>query len=269
MTTPTFTATVTDSVTGQTGTKTGTFTVSSGGVTYQYSTSSNTGNLPPSGNFDSYFPTVANAAAYVIADVWNPTSAFKSQVVSANNPGQWQVVANIAAGNTAVLSYPDIQVTVTNTSDQATPFSGFKSLASTFAHQMPSDLGTQGSGDDYEAAYDIWLGAGSNNYAQEVMIWQDTHNQVPAGSNTGKTYTDASGVVYQIWTESGNNPVTFKRSSNVTSGSVDLLALFKFMIANGYTTMTGVNQIDYGFELCSTSGKTETFTVTGFSLTAS
>jgi hypothetical protein len=224
---------------------------------------------PASGSYDATVSGGDYQAAKVVQDGWNPTSALVGQELSANSMSDWQVQADLSSGNTAVLTYPDAQDTLTDPTDNPVPFSSFAALTSTYASQMPSDAGTAGPADDYEAAYDIWLGHAGVNYGQEIMVWTDDHNQVPAGSDTGKTWTDSStGAVYEIWAGSGNNPVTLVRKSNVTSGSVDLLSLFSWLQSAGYSTETGVNQIDYGFELCSTSGKTETFAVTGYTLDA-
>jgi hypothetical protein len=236
---------------------------------YSCTISSLSGTCPASGSYDDSIQGGDHQAADVTQDAWNPTSALVSQALSASSMSRWQVRADLSAGNTAVLSYPDAQDTLTDSSNNPVPLSDFASLTSTYATQMPSDAGTAGPADDYEAAYDIWLGHNGADYNQEIMVWTDNHNQTPAGSDTGTTWTDPStGVAYEVWANSGNNPVTLVRKSNTTSGSVDLLSLFSWLRSAGYSTETGVNQIDYGFELCSTSGHTETFTVTGYTLDA-
>jgi hypothetical protein len=227
------------------------------------------GACPSSGAYSDGVRAGNYQAALVVQDVWNPSSALKSQVLSASSMADWQVKANLSAGNTAVLSYPDAQDTVTNPSNNPVPLASFATRSSTYAAQRPSETGTAGPSDDYEAAYDIWLGRNGANYDQEIMVWTDTRRQVPAGSDTRKTWTDPStGVAYEIWDSSGHNPVTLVRKSNATSGSVNLRSLFSWLQSAGYTTETGVNQIDFGFELCSTSGQAETFTVTDYSLDA-
>lgn len=242
------------------------------------------GNCPSSGSYDSDLAGGANQSALVTQDEWNITPALKSQVLSANGTGNWQVTANLSSGNTAVLSYPDSQDTVNSWTAAAgskpIPVGNYTSLKSTYSTVMPSDIGKAGSSDDYEAAYDLWLGSTAGaSWAndQEIMVWTDNHGQTPAGSDTGKTWTDAStGKVYEIWVDSGsssvstnNDIVTFVAKSNAQSGSVDLLALYKFLQSGGYTAANaGVDQMDYGFELCSTSGVTQTFAVNGYTLTA-
>jgi hypothetical protein len=216
-------------------------------------------------------------AAYVVQDEWNQTGALQSQDLDASSMSHWQVKASLAAGNTAVLSYPDSQDTVTNTNDEPVPLTKYTDIRSTYSVTMP---GSPHSSDDYEAAYDIWLGASTQTSwtnDQEIMIWTDNHGQTPAGNDTGKTWTDPStGDVYEIWLDSGkttvssgNDIVTLVSRANHASGAVDLLNVLKWLQSAGYTSANaGVDQIDYGFELCSTSGVTETFAVNGYTLDA-
>ena len=53
------------------------------------------------------------------------------------------------------------------------------------------------------------------------------------------------------------------------SGSVDILGMLNWLVNNGYLPQkSGLTAISYGFEICSTGGKPETFTVSRFSLSA-
>lgn len=213
----------------------------------------------------------SNQSTYVIQDVWNHASAFKSQTTYANGAGDWETVANAAAGNGAVLSYPDTQDTVTNTSNQPVAFTSYKDLKSTYTVVPPA---SPGASDDWEYAYDIWLGktgTSASNYAQEIMVWTFNHSQTPAGSDTGKTWTDpATGTVYEIWYTGGTNGLaSLVAKSNATTGTLDVKNLFSELQSGGYTNLDGVNQIDYGVEVCSTSGANDTFKVTGYTLTGS
>lgn len=211
----------------------------------------------------------SNASEYVTQDIWNGAGGggtIASQELDADNGYQWQVIAN-ATGNGAVLSYPDTQDTVTDSNGNDIPVTSYTGLTSSYSTSLPS---SPGSSDDYEAAYDIW----TSGYGQETMVWTDNHGQTPAGSDTGKTWTDPStGNAYEIWSTgeaAADQPlVTFVKKTNSVSGSVDLLQLFKFMQSNGYMVSgAGVSQVDYGFEICSTSGKTETFAVNSYTLNA-
>lgn len=253
---------------------TGTYTCNS---TYVANSDNGGGGCPSSGQyaFPGYFGGAGDQAGYVIHDVWNyDPSYFNSEQLGANSMSDWNVTANIKTGNWAVLSYPDAQDTLTTTSDEPTPLSDLSTLTSTYSDTMPAE----NANSDNEAAYDIWMGAANEQSwtgDQEIMIWTDNYRQTPAGSDTGQTWTDAStGTTYEIWTDlSGDNPqntVTFVAKSNQTSGSVDLSALFNYMVsdslARGWASAPGVDQIDYGMEYCSTGGQNGTFTVNNLTL---
>lgn len=202
----------------------------------------------------------------VIQDIWNPINGV-SQTLTAYSPGNWRVSANMPASNTAVLSYPDTQQLYTTTNDTPDPLSDFSSITSSYTENGPSSRG-----DDYEAAYDIWAGTGSNNYAQEIMIWVDNHGQTPAGSVVASASID--GVGYKIWStgKAGTvgNPVSMVLNSNQPSGSVNVLADLNWLESSGYMPAgSGVNQIDFGIEICSTGGVPQTFALSQFGIKAS
>jgi len=199
-----------------------------------------------------------NPAAPVLQDVWNPTNAYISQKLTAYSAADWNVVADMAAGNTAVLSYPDTQQVMTTASDTSPAITSFASMSSSYQETLP----TAG---DFESAYDIWLGTKGGNWNQEIMIWTDDHGQTPAGSKTGQTATIGS-QSYTVW-NANDNPVTLEATANATSGTVDILGAMKWLQAHGYVSATaGFSGIDYGFELCSTGGGAETFSLDSYSL---
>jgi hypothetical protein len=198
----------------------------------------------------------------IVQDVWNAITG-ASQTLTAYSPGDWSVSADMPISNTAVVSYPDVQQLYTTTDNTPDPLSSFTSITSTFAESGPGS----GGGDDYEAAYDIWAGTGSNNGAQEIMIWVDNHGQTPAGSQVGTA--DIDGTSYSVW-NSGNNPVTLVLSSNETSGTINILAALDWLESNGYMPAgSGLNQIDFGWEICSTGGTAKTFSLTQYSISSS
>jgi hypothetical protein len=201
----------------------------------------------------------------VIQDVWNPIMG-ASQTLTASSPGNWSVSANMPSGNTAVVSYPDTQQIYTTTKNTPNPLSGYASITSSYAGNSPA-----GGHDDYEAAYDIWTGTGSNNYAQEIMIWVDNHGQHPAGSAVAAATID--GVGYKIWSTSKagavGNTVSMVLNSNQPAGSVNILDNLKWLESNGYMPAgSGLNQIDFGWEICSTGGAAETFTLSQYGIKA-
>ncbi len=210
---------------------------------------------------------------YVLNNMWAAKPG-TTQTLTANDPGNWNVVANAQPpGSTAVQTYPDGQVTLT-TANSPKPLSNFGSIISSFSENMHATGSTSA-----QAAYDIWLGQGaSTNYADEVMIWNDQANRGTCGGATVLTnvnFGGSNGVPVQNWTLCRYGPpgptselIWYLTNGNEQSGTVDVLSMVNWLVSNGYLPQgTGLNQIDYGFEICSTPGP-ETFQVSSFSITS-
>ncbi len=183
-----------------------------------------------------------------------------SQTVTSHGPGDWSVTSDQKAGNTGVLTYPDVAQVFTRSSNTDPPISGFSAITSSFTEAMNATSGT-----DAEAAYDIWLDNGSG--ADEIMIWVDNHGQTPAGDDKGSVVI--GGTTYELWNADGT--VSFVRSnfvrSNEQSGTVDILTVLHWLQSNGYVSNTAdLGQVDFGWEICSTAGVPETFTVSSYTL---
>ena len=93
----------------------------------------------------------------------------------------------------------------------------------------------------------------------------------PAGSQVASATID--GVGYQIWSKSAagtvGDPVSMVMDSNQTSGSVDILDDLNWLKSNGYMPAdSGLNQVDFGWEICSTGGTAQTFTMSQYAVTA-
>ena len=201
---------------------------------------------------------------YVLQNnVWNAAAAPGwTQTLSATSASDWSVSSDMPGTGTTVISYP-------NASDQlASPeaLSTWSDINGSYNTTLPS--GTFSG----EAAYDIWLNhiAGGSN-AQEVMIWTDNHGQTPAGSSTGNTWTDpTTGDVYTIWDQGPADDygtVTLLADTNSASGKVDILDALTYLISNDYVLSGPLASADYGFEIASTDGIAQTFTVNDYGLT--
>ncbi|HLK90691.1 MAG TPA: hypothetical protein VKZ18_12390 [Polyangia bacterium] len=194
---------------------------------------------------------------YVDTDTWNAASYTVSQTMYICDYDNWYVVAKMdnSSGDGAVKTYPDVHEDF----DSAPALSSFTSISSSFAHAGPH-VGI------YEFAYDMWLNGVADKSSIEVMVWTDNFNQVPSGS-VQETFT-LGGQSFQVW-KSGNY-IALVATANVTSGTLDLLAIFNHLIAKGWVPANAtLGAIDYGVELVSTDGMDATFAVTGFSLTTS
>jgi hypothetical protein len=160
---------------------------------------------------------------------------------------------NNDTGDGAVKTYPNVHRDFNN----APKISSFSTISSSFAQTAPH-VGI------YEYAYDIWLNGIASNGSTEVMIWTENYKQVPSGSALETVTFD--GASYQVF-KSGTY-IAFVETTNVTSGTVNLLSFFNHIIAKGWIPSTStVGAIDYGIELVSTDGTDATFQINNFSLT--
>lgn len=178
-----------------------------------------------------------------------------SQTVTSFGPGNWSVMSDQKAGNTGVLTYPDVGQVFTRSTNTDPPISAFSAITSSFTEAMDATART-----DAEAAYDLWLDNGSAT--EEIMIWVDNHGQTPAGDDKGSVVI--GGTAYQVWSADGT--VSFVRS-NEQSGTVDVLAVLHWLQSKKYVISTAdLGQVDFGWEICSTGGVPETFTVSSYTL---
>jgi hypothetical protein len=191
---------------------------------------------------------------FVANDMWNAGAGNVSQTLSACSFSDWNVTAT-ASGGGSVLTYPDSHLNL----DNAPKISSLSSVTSTFADTNPNS-GT------YEDAYDIWLNGVADPSAgsDELMIWTNNHGQTPGGSPMA-TVT-IGGQTWTAWKGNGGY-MAFVAKSNLTAGTLNLLAFFQWIIARGWVPAgSTLNQVDYGVEICSTNGAPATFTFSNFAV---
>jgi hypothetical protein len=193
---------------------------------------------------------------YVTNDMWNCQAIpdpCGPQTLTATDPGNWSVTSSQAAGNLAVLSYPDTQQLYANV-----PLTSLSSLTSTFTESMNATAGTHA-----EAAYDIWL----NDWADEVMVWTDNAGQ-GFGADTVAGHPVIAGQSFTVYRNGGEIIVSLDASEQ--SGTADILATLQWLQGQGLLAASStLTAIDFGFEISSTGGQPETFTVSQLAMTAS
>jgi Glycosyl hydrolase family 12 len=199
-----------------------------------------------------------NLSPYFVADdMWNISGYSVSQMLYACSYSDWYVVATMdnSKGDGAVKTYPNSH----RDFDSSPEISSLSSITSTFTETSP-DSGI------YEDAYDIWLNGIASAGSTEVMISTDNHGQTPAGSL--QTTVTIDGRSYAVWKTTGNY-IAFVASTNFTSGTVNLLDFFQWLMTKGWIPDNStLGQVDYGPELVSTNGVPATFTFSDFSVNA-
>jgi len=202
----------------------------------------------------------------VLQDVWDALKIKQTLYACAGD--SWYVKAVVGDKGGAVQSYPNVE---TNFKDPKV--SSLRHLDSKFRVSDPPT----GSGLDYEAAYDIWLGSAHTWYARthtEMMIWPYSHRQVPAGKLRGTVRLD--GRTWKVWFagkigSANGDIVTYRAEKNYTRGTTDLFSFFRNAAKRGYLeagTSTRLWQVDFGYELCGTPHSGSEFQVTAFSVKA-
>jgi len=193
---------------------------------------------------------------YVGNDVWNPIPGW-SQTLTAYAPDNWQAVVDMPAGNTAVVSYPNVQQLFGDVK-----LSSYTSMTSSFTETMNATSSTVG-----EAAWDIWC----NNWNDEVMIWVDNYGQDLA--NSGDTYLGTTVIGGQNWDVYRNGPpgseLIVALDHNEQTGTVDILTTLTYLENQGWLTANStLTAVDFGAEFASTGGQHETFQVSRYTIAA-
>jgi Glycosyl hydrolase family 12 len=197
------------------------------------------------------------APYFVFNNMWNASNYMVSQTLHACSYSNWYVVAtaNNDSGDGAVKTYPNSH----RDFDNNPAIDSFQSITSTFAETSPHT-------GIYEDAYDIWLNGIASSGSTEVMIWTENYHQVPGGSVVGSATFD--GRSYTVW-KSGSY-IAFVAGTNFTSGTVNLLEIFKWIMTQGWIPATStLGQVDYGAEIVSTNNVPATFAFSNFAVSAS
>jgi hypothetical protein len=199
----------------------------------------------------------SNGGYYVHNNMWNCGSYACAETLYACSYHNWYVVANTNnnSGDGAVKTYPNVHKDYNNVA-----ISTFDTITSSFAASSPH-VGI------YNVAYDIWTNGVATPGCTEFMIWTENYNQVPAGS-LAATAT-LGGRTYNVWKTSSGGYIAFVPAAVFTSGTIDLLEIFKWTMSKGWLPANStVGQICFGVEIVSTNSTKATFKFTDFSITA-
>ena len=195
---------------------------------------------------------------YVHNNLWNasryPGTKGTTQVCSFHSWNHIGTASN--TGDGAVKTYPNVHKDYSGRT-----ISSFPRLTSSYAATAPG-VGI------YNVAYDLWLNGVPND---EVMVWTDNHNQVPAGSRFASGVS-LGGRSWDVYATSGNGYIAFVPSGGARypSGTVDLKAMLTYLVGQGRVASgSTVDQICYGVEIVDTGGTARTWNFTNFSITDS
>jgi len=208
----------------------------------------------------SQYATYTENGYNLYTDEWGATSG---QCVYANSSTNWWSTANYS-GTTSVQAYPDTEISLGGVN-----LSSLSAVNSSFNFTMPS-------GAYYDAAYDLW----TNNNVDEVMVWEQWNYDGPIAttytcSDLGvsgcpfATNVSLGGETYDVYQGNyGHNTISFLRTSQASSGSVNLLTLMNWLVSQGKLDSDTFSTADFGVEITRTNGS-QTFTLNSYSLSTS
>ncbi len=229
---------------------------------------------------DNTDPSDGSQYYWVNNDAWSGSHG--PQTINVCSASSWYAVSNQPDNGGQVETYPDTEYDVGGRDNPSTKtIAQWNSISSTFSEAYPS----AGS---WDAAYDLW----TDNWSNETMVWNQwagsedywgscaepgasQNDCVGGGASSDSQAAMIDGVAYHFLalgsncsaaTESSCEYIFF-RDSQVASGSLDILAIYQWEVANGYAKSTDIpTQLEYGVEVCSTSGN-ETFPMNGLTFT--
>jgi len=199
-------------------------------------------------------------------DIWG--SGAGQQCIWLADSGAWGVASSHPSGG-GIKAYPNVSVSPKQV------ISSIKSYSSSFDMLVPS-AGT------YDSAYDLWV-KGTTSARIEIMLWMSYRG---GAQPIAKSY-DASGAVADatnvtvgghtwnvFYGSNGSNDVaSFVRTSNTTTGTVDIKAILTWLIANNhssygvFTASYTLDQVQFGHEITTDSGA-QAYVLRSFSVIA-
>ncbi|WP_329138718.1 glycoside hydrolase family 12 protein [Streptomyces sp. NBC_00670] len=193
----------------------------------------------------------AQAAVWNSCDQWGNTtlngytlynniwgSGAGSQCVWANSGTNWGVWAD-HPGTGGIKSYPNSKKVINKS------ITSLGSLSSSYHVSVPSSGA-------YNTSYDIW----DTDYDYEIMLWVNRTGAVgPLGTSQGNlTLGGHTWTVYK-GNNGANEVFSFVRTSNSTSGTVDILPLLKWIKdTKGWFGNETIGDVQFGYEITSSPG---------------
>lgn len=202
----------------------------------------------------------SNGGYTVYNNVWGAGAG--SQNIWANSYSNWGIWAN-HPNTGGIKSYPNSSKYVGRT------LSSLASCSTSFNSTTPA-------GGSWSSTYDIWDSA--KNY--ETMLWMNyTGNVKPisstydANGNAVPVYTNVSvgGHTWNVY-KGPNGSITvfsFLRTSKTNSGTIDVLAIQRWIQARGWFGNITLGDVQYGYEITScwgTNGSGANFTCNSYSV---
>jgi hypothetical protein len=162
----------------------------------------------------------------------------------------------------SIKSYPDTQRNFTDR-----PIESFTEITARYSMTNPA-VG------EWNAAFDIWIGAIGSKSTAEVMIWTDHryNGVIPPANAIQSTTVEIDGQGYTAWWRrngNGGNYIALAMNPLRPAGTINALKVLRWLVDVGWLKGTDkVAAIEYGIEIANTAGGPQTFRLNSYTLTA-
>ncbi|KUN76704.1 hypothetical protein AQJ66_34815 [Streptomyces bungoensis] len=169
-------------------------------------------------------------------DIWG--SGAGTQCIWADSGTNWGVNAN-HPNTGGIKAYPNAKKVINKS------ITSLSSLTSGYNVSVPSSGA-------YNTSYDIW----DTGYKYEIMLWVNKTGAVgPLGSSQGTVSLGGSTWTVYKGNNGSNDVFSFVRSSNSSSGTVNILPILKWIKdTKGWFGNVTIGDLQFGFEITSSSG---------------
>jgi len=187
-----------------------------------------------------------------------------AQCIWTTTTSKWGVAAN-HPNTLNIKSFPNVSLS------PQTAINAINSCTSSFDVTVPSS----GS---WATAYNLWI-KGNMPGRTQISLWMNQNgamqptSTVAGGPTPGPDQTSLR-VGGHVWDVYFGNSITFVRTTDTNSGSLDILAILRWIIANYNTGRGGIrdnwtlDQVQFGFDITS-DASTQAFVTNSFSVTSS
>ncbi len=217
------------------------------------------------GPYASYAPIAIDgqnvSQPFVDQNAWAPGPGYAA-TLAANSPGDWQVTGTVTPNNGAIQSFPNAGWGMPYPEVRA---DSYTTLPSSWDVTIPDHPGIAAW-----AAYDLWF----NNWGAEVMIQTDiqagpAYNcSGPSATIDGRPWHFCDFGSERVIKPGLTDPPggwTQATAGNMPSGSVDVQKILQWLVSTGHLPASSTwTAGSFGFELASTGGTPEPFTVNQF-----
>jgi hypothetical protein len=177
----------------------------------------------------------------IFNDIWGSGAGPQTLFVDSTSSAAPHFWAQSNQPNTGgIKSYPNASKTINKSINSISSLTGRWS--------------TSGGTGAYDWAWDCWV-------PSEVMVWTKWTSNVGPWGTLYQSNVSIGGTTYNVYQPGG--PWSFLRTSQTSSGSANLAAIFKWLVNNGKLSNGTVGQVQFGVEI--TSGNT-TWTVNSCSV---